>query len=333
MELRDRFGRVATDLRVSVTDRCNLRCRYCIPHEPAAWFERRELLTFEEIARLVRILASQGVSSVTLTGGEPLLRRGLPDLVRMVVATPGIGDLSLTTNGTRLRELAAPLRAAGLRRATVSLDTLRPERFRAISQRDEHAAVLAGIAAARAAGLAPVKVNAVPLRGVNDDEFVDFAAWSRDTGIPVRFIEYMPLEAGPGEWSLEKVVPGREILAAVGRRFPLVPASGPEDPAPARAYRFADGAPGGIGVIMSVTEPFCRTCTRIRLTSDGKLTTCLYGPDETDLREPLRLGASDEEIAARVREAVLRKRRGGALEVFETRRPIPLVRTMHQIGG
>lgn len=331
--LIDRFGRVAEDLRVSVTDKCNLRCRYCIPVEPAAWLAQPTLLSYEEMARVVRILVGLGVRSVRLTGGEPLMRRDVPVLVKLLAGIAELPDLALTTNGTRLVEEAAPLAAAGLRRVNVSLDTLKPERFAALTKRDLHGAVLAGIAAARAAGLGPLKINVVAMRGVNDDEFADFAAWARAEALEVRFIEFMPIEAGQGEWAMQKVVSGHEILERIDARFPLEPRTRPDDPAPAKVFGFRDGAPGGVGVITSVTDPFCAHCTRVRLTADGQFRTCLFSRGETDLRDPLRLGASDAEIAERIVAAVRAKGPGGCLEIHATGKAIPLTRTMHQIGG
>lgn len=331
--LRDAFGRIADDLRVSVTDRCNLRCRYCIPVEPERWLDRADLATYEELARLVRVAVGLGVRTVRLTGGEPLLRRDLPALVRLLRALPGLDEIALTTNGLLLAEQAAPLAEAGVRRINVSLDTLRPDRFEQITQRGGHDRVLAGLAAARAAGLDPVKVNAVAIRGFNDDELVDFAAWAREHDWHVRFIEYMPLENGPITWTRDRVLGGDEILETIGAVYPLAPRSRPGDPSPATTFAFADGAPGSIGVITSVTAPFCRHCTRVRLTADGKLRNCLFATDETDLLGPLRAGADDAALAALMRGNVAAKGPGGCEAIHATGRALPLTRTMHQIGG
>jgi cyclic pyranopterin phosphate synthase len=331
--LRDAFGRVADDLRVSVTDRCNLRCRYCIPVEPERWLARGDIATYEELARLVRVAVREGVRTVRLTGGEPLLRRDLATLVRLLRAIEGLEEIALTTNGILLAEQAAALAAAGVQRINVSLDTLRPDRFTAITQRGGHEQVLAGLAAARAAGLDPVKVNAVAIRGFNDDELVDFAAWARAHDWHLRFIEYMPLENGPVAWTRERVLGGDEILETIGAVFPLAPLSRPGDPSPATTFRFADGAPGSIGVITSVTAPFCRHCTRLRLTADGKVRNCLFAMDETDLLGPLRAGADDAALAALMRSNVARKGPGGCESIHATGRALPLTRTMHQIGG
>ena len=330
MFLRDGFGRVHDDLRISVTDRCNLRCAYCMPEEPV-WLPRASLLRYEEIDRLARIAAGLGVRRLRLTGGEPLVRRDLPDLVCRLASIPGIDDLSLTTNGLLLEGVARELRAAGLGRINVSLDTLDPARFAQMTRRPALARVLAGIAAAAAAGFRPIKVNTVVLRGLNDDEIEPLVARARDEGWELRFIEFMPLENG-GTWDRSRVVTGAEIRARIDAVWP-VEADRPDDPhAPATRFRFRDGL-GTVGFIDSVTAPFCSSCSRLRLTSDGHLRVCLYDDDETDLRTPLRTGASDADLAERIRSALLRKGRGGALDLLEGSRIAPLARTMHQIGG
>ncbi len=328
--LEDRYGRVHDDLRVSITDRCNLRCAYCMPVEPE-WFPRAEILRYEEILELVRIAAAHGVRKVRVTGGEPLVRRDVPSLIRMLATLPGIADLSLTTNGLLLDGAAAALAAAGLRRVNVSLDTLRPDRFRELTRRDAFARVLRGLDAAVAAGLAPVKVNTVLLRGVNDDEAEPLVERARDRGWEVRFIEYMPLENGGG-WDLSRVVAGDELRRRIGRRWPIEPDPGADPRAPATRYRFRDGR-GWVGFIDSVTRPFCLDCGRLRLTADGKLRVCLYDDRETDLKTPLRAGVSAAEIGRLMERAVRGKGPGGALEILERRAPLPLARTMHQIGG
>ncbi len=331
--LKDTFGRVHDDLRLSVTDKCNLRCRYCIPVEPERWLDRDELLSYEEIARLVTVLATCGVRSVRLTGGEPLLRRGLPGLVAQLMAVPGIDEVSLTTNGILLEEHAQALADAGLTRINVSLDTLRPERFEKISQRDGFERVIAGLAAARAAGLDPIKINAVAMRGFNDDEAVDFARWAREHDYHMRFIEYMPLEAGPIAWSRERVVGAAALLEAIVACFPLTRLSKPGDPSPAVTYGFSDGAPGSIGVIPTVTDPFCANCTRVRLSADGRFRNCLFAGADTDVRTALREGAGDEALIALFTGSVQAKGPGGCLAIQATGRALPLSRTMHQIGG
>jgi cyclic pyranopterin phosphate synthase len=326
----DRFGRVHDDLRVSVTDRCNLRCAYCMPVEPE-WFPRAEILSYEEILRLVRVAASHGVRKVRITGGEPLVRRDVARLIAMLAGEPSVRDLSLTTNGLLLAEQAAGLAAAGLARVNVSLDSLVPERYRELTRRDLLARVLSGLAAARAAGIAPLKVNTVLLRGVNDDEVETLVAHAREHGWEVRFIELMPLGNGR-TWDLDRVVSGDEVRRRISRLWPIERDAGRDPHAPAARWRFRDGK-GAVGFIDSVTRPFCGSCSRLRLTADGKLRVCLYDDAETDLKTPLRAGASDAELALLMQQAVLAKGRGGALDILERRAAIPLRRTMHQIGG
>ena len=325
-ELVDAYGRVATDLRISVTDRCDLRCTYCMPAEGLDWLPAEELLRFDEIERLARVLVGLGVRTVRLTGGEPLVRPRLAELVEGL-ARLGLDDLALTTNGTTLARHAAALAAAGLDRVNVSLDSLVSHRFAEITRRDALDRVLAGIDAATEAGLAPVKVNVVVVAGTNDDEVVDFAAFARRTGCDVRFIENMPLGAG-GRWVASSVVPAEQVLATVHDRFPLEALE--RGSAPAASYRFVDGAPGRVGVVASVTEPFCDRCDRLRLTSDGQLRTCLFAHVETDLRTPLRNGASDDELAEVVRGAVAAKGPGHAIGAAGFEQP---VRVMSRIGG
>ncbi|MGZ8604934.1 MAG: GTP 3',8-cyclase MoaA, partial [Actinomycetota bacterium] len=286
--LVDTFGRAADDLRVSVTDRCNFRCTYCMPAEGLAWLPKTEILTFEELTRLLSLFVRLGVRSVKVTGGEPTVRADLPDLIRMFRSVAPAIDLSMTTNGVLLDRLAAPLADAGLDRVTVSLDSLARHRFEEMTRRDGLDRVLAGIRAAEAAGLTPVKINCVVIGGTNDEEVVDFARWSREHGHAVRFIEYMPLDAEHA-WERAKVVPSARLIEAIDAVFPLQ-AEGP-DHEPASSYRFADGAPGGIGVIASVTEPFCDSCNRLRITAEGQVRACLFALEETDLRGPVRAGA------------------------------------------
>lgn len=330
MSLTDGFGRLHDDLRVSVTDRCNLRCAYCMPEEPE-WFPRTEILSYEETARLVRIGVGLGVRTVRVTGGEPLVRRDVDRLVRMISSIEGVDDLSLTTNGVLLEDRAEALRDAGLRRVNVSLDTLEPDRFQAITGRDKLHRVLRGLEAAARVGLTPVKVNTVLLKGTNDDEAEALVALARDQGWEIRFIEFMPLENG-GTWDMARVVTGPELRRRIGARWPIEPVP-PEDPhAPASRWRFLDGA-GHVGFIDSISAPFCGDCSRLRVTSDGKFRVCLYDPTETDLKGPLRRGESDDELAGRMVRAVAAKGRGGALEILENRRAPSSTRTMHQIGG
>ena len=324
----DRLGRVATDLRVSVTDRCNLRCTYCMPADGLPWLPRAEILDYEEIARLVAVFRAMGVRTVRLTGGEPTVRRNLPELVRQLrEAAPDV-DLSMTTNGLLLDELAAPLAAAGLDRVNVSIDSLLRHRFAEMTRRDALERVFEGLRAAEAAGLTPIKLNCVVLRDTNDDEVADFAAYARATGYEIRFIEYMPLDADHA-WERAKVVPGREVLDRIAERFPLV-AEAHDDPAPAHTYRFADGAPGSVGVIASVTEPFCESCDRMRITADGQFRSCLFALSETDLRTPLRAGASDSDVEAVVRAAMWEKGPGHRINHPDFVQP---GRAMSAIGG
>jgi cyclic pyranopterin phosphate synthase len=325
--LVDRFGRIHDDLRLSVTDRCNLRCVYCMPNEGMRFRPREEILTFEEIVRIARVARDLGVRSVRLTGGEPLVRRGICDLVGRV-ADLGFDDVALTTNGILLAPMASALAAAGLRRVNVSCDSLRPDRFAEIRRRGSLDIVLAAMGAAESAGLSPLKVNVVLLRGRNDDEILDFAAFARDTGRIVRFIEYMPLDA-EGAWNRAQLVPGHEVLERIRAVWPMEPVRRAGDPAPADRYRFADGK-GEIGVISTVTEPFCGTCNRLRLTADGAIRNCLFSDAEHPVRELLRNGGSDVDLAMLLRRAVWGKLPGHGINEPGFLRPR---RSMSMIGG
>jgi cyclic pyranopterin phosphate synthase len=325
--LVDRFGRVHDDLRLSVTDRCNLRCVYCMPNEGMVFLPRAEILSFEEIVRVARVARNLGVRSVRLTGGEPLVRRGITDLVGRI-AELGFDDLALTTNAILLAPMAAALVSAGLRRVNVSCDSLRAERFAAIRRRGELDIVLDAMRAAEAAGLAPLKVNVVLLRGRNDDEILDFATFARDTGRIVRFIEYMPLDA-EGAWDRDQLVPGREVVERINAAWPLEAVQQPGDPAPADRYRFADGH-GEIGVISTVTEPFCGTCNRLRLTADGAIRNCLFSDAEHQVRDLMREGGTDEDVAMLLRRAVWGKLPGHGINEPGFLRPR---RSMSMIGG
>jgi cyclic pyranopterin phosphate synthase len=303
--LRDSWGRAIKSLRVSVTDKCNFRCRYCMPAEGLEWLDRDEVLSFEEIERLVRVLARMGVDEIRLTGGEPLVRRDLPVLVGMLAATPGVRDLSLTTNGVLLDRFAAPLVEAGLRRLNVSLDSLSHVRFAEITRRDALDRVLAGLAEAeRHPELRPIKVNCVAIRGFTEEEVPALAELARRKPYVVRFIEFMPLDADQA-WKGDDVLTGGEIRALIEERWPLeeLPA---KPSSTARRFRFADGA-GEIGFVNPVSEPFCSTCDRIRLTADGQLRTCLFSRREWDLKTPLRDGSSDERLEELIRFAVAHK--------------------------
>jgi len=292
--LTDVFERPLRNLRLSVTDRCNLRCQYCMPEEDYTWLPREDLLTFEEIATLVDLFTDLGVEKVRLTGGEPLLRRDLPTLVRMLACNPHIQDLALTTNGILLAEQAPALYDAGLHRVTVSLDTLQPERFRMLTRRDMHARVLAGIEAVQRVGFSGLKLDTVVIRGVNDDELVDLIEYGKQVGAEVRFIEYMDV-GGATYWTTDKVCSRAAMLAQLGQHYgPIAPVV-EESWAPAERFRLPDGTV--FGIIASTTAPFCRTCDRSRLTADGLWYLCLYARQGIDLRQPLRAGASREALA------------------------------------
>jgi cyclic pyranopterin phosphate synthase len=297
--IHDTLQRPLASLRLSVTDRCNLRCRYCMPEDEYAWLPRTSILTFEEIERLTGVFAGLGVHKVRLTGGEPLLRHDLPTLVRMIAHNPRINDLAMTTNGLLLAKQAADLRAAGLERVTVSLDTLRPERMLAFAKSARHADVVEGIGAARQAGFARLKLNAVVIRGFNDDELADLIEFARAHDAEVRFIEYMDV-GGATRWSQDQVVPQKEMLEVLGRRYGAIEPIATDGRAPAERFQLADGTT--FGIIASVTAPFCRTCDRSRITADGTWFLCLYAARGIDLRDPLRRGATDEELASLIRE-------------------------------
>ena len=338
-DLVDPFGRTIRDLRISVTDRCNFRCTYCMPEEGMQWLPRDEVLTFEEMTRLASIFVERfGVDGIRLTGGEPTVRAHLPVLVAKLAAlrvptgarsllAGRKPDLSMTTNAATFRLLAEQLRAVGLDRVNISLDTLQRERFAAMTRRDELASVLDGIEAAKEAGFAPVKINCVVERGTNDDEVVALAGWARDTGVEMRFIEFMPLDAD-GTWDRSKVVSQDEIVEAIGAIWPLdlVPARGA---APADRWRYRDGK-GMVGVIPTVTKPFCGDCDRVRLTADGRFRTCLFETRDFDLRALLRSGATDDDLAAEIERAVGTKWAGHSIGQVSFRRPN---KTMSQIGG
>jgi cyclic pyranopterin phosphate synthase len=325
--LLDTFGRVADDLRISVTDRCNFRCTYCMPAEGLAWLPKEEILSFEELTRLLGIFVGLGVNSIKVTGGEPTVRADLPRLVGMFREVGPDLDISITTNGMLLDRLAAPLAEAGVDRATVSCDSLMRHRFAEMTRRDALGRVMAGLRAAQTAGLTPIKINTVVIGGTIDDEVVDFAEWARETGYEVRFIEYMPLDA-EHKWEREKVVPAGRILEAIDAAYPLESTGHGSEPA--TSYRFADGAPGGIGVIASVTQPFCDTCNRMRLTAEGQARSCLFALEETDLRGPMRAGASDDDLATLIRANVWAKWSGHRINHPDFVQP---ARSMSMIGG
>ena len=328
--LADSYGRVATDLRVSLTDRCNLRCSYCMPAEGLDWLPKPEVLNDDEVIRLVRIGVERlGITEVRFTGGEPLLRRGLPDLVARTAGLRPRPEISLTTNAIGLARVAAPLREAGLDRINVSLDTLRPDVFVALAKRDRLADVLAGLAAAAAAGLTPVKVNAVLMRGLNEDEAVPLLAFCLEHGYQLRFIEQMPLDAQHG-WRRSDMVTADEILAALSAAVTLAPeGEQARGSAPAETF-LVNGGPAKVGVIGSVTRPFCGSCDRVRLTADGQVRNCLFARTESNLRDPMRAGASDGELADRWRAAVAAKLPGHGINDPGFLQP---ARPMSAIGG
>lgn len=327
--LVDTFGRVATDLRISLTDRCNLRCTYCMPAEGLDWMPRDEQLTDAELLRLITVAVRDlGVRELRFTGGEPLLRKGLEELVAAAVSLSPRPDISLTTNGVGLARRAEALAAAGVDRLNVSLDTLRPERFTALTRRDRITDVLAGLAAARAAGLGPIKINTVLLRGVNDDDAVPLLRFAVEHGYELRFIEQMPLDAQHG-WERAEMVTAGEILATLRTAFTLTPDPTERGGAPAERW-LVDGGPAVVGVIASVTRPFCGACDRTRLTADGQVRSCLFARTETDLRALLRGGASDPEIAAAWRAAMWGKLAGHGIDEPGFLQPD---RPMSAIGG
>ncbi len=323
--VQDVYQRPLRNLRISVTDRCNLRCAYCMPEEDYVWLPREQILDFEEISALADVFMDLGVDKIRLTGGEPLLRRGLPELIRLLAAKPKLRDLALTTNGVLLGEQAEPLRAAGLHRVTVSLDTLHPERFTALTRRTNHAQVLAGIAAVTPAGFTGTKLDTVVMRGFNDDELPDLIEYGRTVPAEVRFIEYMDV-GGATRWSMEKVVSRAQILETLSRRYGRIEPIAEESTAPADRYALADGTV--FGVISSTTEPFCASCDRSRLTADGVFYLCLYAQKGVDLRGPLRRGASRDELQALIAGAWGRRADRGAEERLRLRDRSPLV----QIG-
>jgi cyclic pyranopterin phosphate synthase len=327
--LVDTFGRVATDLRVSLTDRCNLRCSYCMPAEGLDWLPGEDVLTDDEVVRLITIAVERlGVREVRFTGGEPLLRRGLPDIVRRTTALRPRPETSITTNALGLSRTARTLAEAGLDRVNVSLDTVRREDFATITRRDRLPDVVAGLAAAATAGLGPVKVNAVLMRGINDDQAPELLRWCLARGYQLRFIEQMPLDA-QHEWSRENMITAEEIFASLDSAFLLQPAEEPRGSAPAELFT-VDGGPATVGVIASVTRPFCGDCDRVRLTADGQVRNCLFARQESDLRAALRDGADDSEIADRWRVAMFGKRAGHGIDDLSFLQP---VRPMSAIGG
>jgi cyclic pyranopterin phosphate synthase len=327
--LIDTLGRVHTNLRISVTDRCNIRCFYCMPDENVRFLPRRDILTFEEIERFARVVARLGVNKLRLTGGEPLVRAELPKLVARLVSIPGIHDIALTTNGILLEENAQALKDAGLSRLNISLDALTEETFRKIARRDGLDRVLAGIHAAKRAGFKRIRLNAVAIKGVTEPEVVPLTRFAREQGMEMRFIEFMPLDA-ENQWQHDQVLSGQEIRRLIEYAIgPLEPAQRPDPSQPATDFRFADGGPV-VGFINPVTEPFCEDCNRLRLTAEGKVRNCLFSTVEWDARALLRGGGKDEEIAQLVRECVAAKKPGHGIDSADFVKP---QRAMYQIGG
>jgi cyclic pyranopterin phosphate synthase len=330
MTLKDAYGRTIRDLRISLTDRCNFRCFYCLPNGEPPLARKATILSFEEIVYLSEIFVSLGIEKIRLTGGEPMLRRNIDDLIaRLSKLKPKLKDLALTTNGFDIPKKAEALKTAGLDRMTISLDTLNTRRFREITGSDSLEEVFQAIEAAKQHGFEPVKINAVIVRGVNDDELVDFARFARTNGVEMRFIEYMPLDSGH-DWSREKVVSGREIFRTINDAFPLTLKGENRGSETAWKYSFSDGSPGGIGIIAPITEMFCGQCSRIRLTADGQIRTCLFSTVEHDLRDYLRSGASRSELVEFIEAVTLKKEPSHRISEPDF---IPASRTMSFIGG
>src|SRR5213080_1871858 len=329
--LKDSYGRAIRDLRVSLTDRCNFRCFYCLPHGEPPIAPKEQMLSYEEIEYVCELFVELGIEKIRLTGGEPMMRQDIEVIIRKLAAFKprGLRDLALTTNGYFLPDRARGLKDAGLDRITISLDSLKRDVFKQMTGVDVLDRVLAGIEAAKQAALEPIKINAVIVRGHNEDEVADFAAFAREHDVKMRFIEFMPLDSGH-EWSREDVVSGREIRERIHARFPLVPLELSRGSETASRYRFADGAPGEIGIIAPVTEPFCGACSRIRLTADGQIRTCLFSKVEHSLRDVIRRGASRDEVAEYVKSVVLKKEPRHYINETFFEQP---ARTMSLIGG
>ncbi len=329
-QLEDRFGRVARKFRISVTDRCNFRCNFCMPIKPV-WLPKSEILTYEEIVRIARILAKMGVTKIRLSGGEPLMRRDIDKLISMLRQIPDIKTIAVTTNGFYLTEMARRLKEAGLDSVTISLHSLKPERFdEIVGKQGVFERVMEGLRVAQELGFDAIKINVVIVRGCNDDEILDFAELARKTGLTVRFIEYMPFD-GRKFWQPELLVPGEEIVRTIETLYPLVPLLR-EQGSTAQIYRFADGIGGNIGIITSMTAPFCSDCDRIRMTADGKIIPCMFGKDEYDVKSLLRGGASDDEIASFIRHAFWNKF-AGVETLLKENQIVTHVRPMYKLGG
>ena len=327
-KLIDGMGRTIVNLRVSVTDRCNFRCTYCMPADNVEFMDRSKLLTFEEIHRVVTIASSLGINRIRLTGGEPLMRKDLPTLIKMIHEVEGINDVALTTNAFFLNDQAQSLHDAGLKRLNVSLDALDPDKFRDVNRRDCLQAVLEGLDTARKVGFKSIKINAVAVRNFSESEIMALIEYGRSDGFEVRFIEFMPLDSDK-VWERDKVLFGHEIVELIKEKYKLEPVDNSLEIGPASEYTFADGK-GKIGIITAVSNPFCDHCNRIRMTADGKLRTCLFSADETNLKELIRSGESDAKIAETIRQAVLVKEPGHKINLDDFERPD---RAMHAIGG
>ena len=322
------MGRTIVNLRISVTDRCNFRCTYCMPADNVEFMDRTNLLSFEEIHRVVTVASGLGINRIRLTGGEPLMRKDLPTLIKMINEVEGINDVAMTTNAFFLKDQAQSLKDAGLKRLNVSLDALDPEKFRDVNRRDCLQAVLDGLDTARKVGFKSIKINAVAVRNFSESEIMGLIEYGRSDGFEVRFIEFMPLDSDK-VWERDKVLFGYEIIELIKEKYELVPVDNSLEIGPASEYTFADGK-GKIGIITAVSNPFCDHCNRIRMTADGKLRTCLFSADETNLKEMIRSGKSDEDIAETIRQAVLIKEPGHKINLDDFERPD---RAMHAIGG
>ena len=327
-KLIDGMGRTIVNLRISVTDRCNFRCTYCMPADNVEFMDRTNLLSFEEIQRVVTVASGLGINRIRLTGGEPLMRKDLPTLIKMINEVEGINDVAMTTNAFFLKDQAQSLKDAGLKRLNVSLDALDPEKFRDVNRRDCLQAVLDGLDTARKVGFKSIKINAVAVRNFSESEVMGLIEYGRSDGFEVRFIEFMPLDSDK-VWERDKVLFGHEIIELIKEKYELVPVDNSLEIGPASEYTFADGK-GKIGIITAVSNPFCDHCNRIRMTADGKLRTCLFSADETNLKEMIRSGKSDENIAETIRQAVLIKEPGHKINLDDFERPD---RAMHAIGG
>ena len=328
-QLIDSFGRVHNNLRISVTDRCNIRCFYCMPSENVQFVQRSKIMSFEEIVKFVRLVVPMGVDKIRLTGGEPLVRKDIPELVEMIAKIPGIKDIGITTNGILLPQYAQQLYDAGLRRINISLDALNAKKFQEITRRDEYAKVMQGIQSAHDAGFKPIKINAVSIRNLTEEEIIPFGRLARETGAEIRFIEFMPLDAD-NQWEREKVLFAHEIQEILSQGImPLVPEEQSDKSAPASNFVFEDGV-GRIGFIASISNPFCMSCNRFRLTADGKLRNCLFSLEETDIRELFRANTPDEQIIEAVRNSIAAKKEGHEIN---TARFIQPDRPMYSIGG